>query len=384
MESFKTWIKKSFPWILIILGLLALLLSYKTEGDLARFLTISGTAILSGGVFSVTLKSFQFVGLFKEEITNVLKSDTYKSELISAITSDDYKALIKEQILDSISNQDYTDILCEQINNAVSTERFRKSIKKDLSKIVTEHSFISSLSRDSKTKLWKQIAMEIHKDSFPNLYEKLHEKILNDYFPNDKQYYYEDFRLECSAKIANKQKKIVETIEKTYLTIIPRSTGNPIDLPFSFKTFLEKDDVPTQIEITKLICDGDDIMAKCNPDEKVIEKNDKLHTNYKYTIHLENKDKYILSRTVRKRFCIDSDPYSRYDPSTFIQKSSVFVEIKTEGLKVVFVESGTTKSFKDRNIDRKVDLGSVGKNIEKRSDELLFPGQGYVLHYQFD
>lgn len=322
MTTVKKILIDSLPWILVGVGLAFIIIGFIFEDSIKvyKFLTTTGSAILSSGVFAVILKTFQFVGVFKDE----------------------------------------------------------------LSKVITGNEYINRLSTESKTKLWKELAKSIHKDSFPKLSDDLHEKILNNYFPTDKQYYYRKYVMKCEAKLIDKENKIVETTESTYLTIVPKSKDELIEIPFVFRTTIDENDEKTTVDLIKLERDEEDISGQCRS-EPVIEKNNgKVCIIYKYDVQLHGKEEYSLIREVKKKFCINADPYSRFDPTTFIQDSSVHVKILDPGLSVVFVESGTIKHFDDRYKDKKVDLGCLDKEIDKTSDEILFPGQGYVLHYQFN
>lgn len=70
----RNWIFQRLTWILIILSLIAFLLSASTLfiDKVNDLLEKAGLTMLSSGIFTAILKSLQFTGIFKEEITKVM------------------------------------------------------------------------------------------------------------------------------------------------------------------------------------------------------------------------------------------------------------------------------------------------------------------------
>lgn len=65
---------KNMAWIFIILGLLIIMLStcdYFTD-SIQELINKIGFTMLTSGVFAAIMKSFQFIGIFKQEIENVI------------------------------------------------------------------------------------------------------------------------------------------------------------------------------------------------------------------------------------------------------------------------------------------------------------------------
>jgi hypothetical protein len=65
---------KNISWIFITLGLLLIMLALwnKLDDDFAQVISKIGFTILTSGVFAAIMKSFQFIGIFKQEIENVI------------------------------------------------------------------------------------------------------------------------------------------------------------------------------------------------------------------------------------------------------------------------------------------------------------------------
>lgn len=103
-------------WISIIIGLLLLWASTSFFTD-SRYVGISekmGLTVLSSGVFAVILKSFQFTGLFREEIEKVILSSKFLEkrndlpELWKLISSQIYKQKFPE------INEDLQSIILDE------------------------------------------------------------------------------------------------------------------------------------------------------------------------------------------------------------------------------------------------------------------------------
>ena len=79
-----SFVKKTFPsalpWILLCFGILSLVLGTFVEFNNERwekFLTTFGSSILASGIFALILKSIQFLGVFKEELIDIIYETKY-------------------------------------------------------------------------------------------------------------------------------------------------------------------------------------------------------------------------------------------------------------------------------------------------------------------
>ena len=72
-KGIRTWIYKNLFWLLIIFSILILWISSGiTNQWWNNILEKTGIAILSSGVFASVLKSIQFTGIFKDELSKVM------------------------------------------------------------------------------------------------------------------------------------------------------------------------------------------------------------------------------------------------------------------------------------------------------------------------
>lgn len=84
-ESLWMKVKPHFLWLVVLLGVACIIVSYSWSGDAFGFLRDAlrhiGSTMLAGGVFASMLKSFQFSGLFKEELEKLFSSKDFSRHL---------------------------------------------------------------------------------------------------------------------------------------------------------------------------------------------------------------------------------------------------------------------------------------------------------------
>ncbi|MEJ0057074.1 MAG: hypothetical protein WDN75_16310 [Bacteroidota bacterium] len=129
---------EKLPWIFIILGVTALLIGYDKQGDqsateslnnLPQALKTIGTTILGAGIFTAILKSFQFTGIFKKAVAQVIYSSEY------------------------LAKQD----------------------------------------RNYLEDTWKQVSQALFTSKFPKIKDDIESAVINTYLPRDHNYYYQSF-----------------------------------------------------------------------------------------------------------------------------------------------------------------------------------------------
>ena len=84
-ESLWMKLKPHFLWLVVLLGVACSVVSYSWSGEELAFLRDAlrhiGSTMLAGGVFASMLKSFQFSGLFKEELEKLFSSKDFSQHL---------------------------------------------------------------------------------------------------------------------------------------------------------------------------------------------------------------------------------------------------------------------------------------------------------------
>ncbi|MCZ8368179.1 hypothetical protein [Flavobacterium sp.] len=79
LKNSRAWIFKNLTWILIVLSLLCFIISLNDifSPRVNSILDKAGLGMLTSGIFTAILKSLQFTGIFKEEITKVMTSTSF-------------------------------------------------------------------------------------------------------------------------------------------------------------------------------------------------------------------------------------------------------------------------------------------------------------------
>jgi hypothetical protein len=80
MEKFKKYLYQNLHWILIVISLILISLGYflnDKENLIDDILRNVGYSIIGTGVFASILKSIQFVGIFKDELSKVVTGDEF-------------------------------------------------------------------------------------------------------------------------------------------------------------------------------------------------------------------------------------------------------------------------------------------------------------------
>lgn len=176
-------------WISIIVGLLLLWASTSFFTD-PRFVGISekmGLTILSSGVFAVILKSFQFTGLFREEIEKVILSSKFLEkrndlpELWKLISSQIYKQKFPEinEDLQSIILDEYFPVSHKvYYENMIFTINIDEITADNVIKF-TQTVYIKGKKQDNSNidKLKKCVKVELSQNPVNYKFEKLRYRI---------------------------------------------------------------------------------------------------------------------------------------------------------------------------------------------------------------
>jgi hypothetical protein len=76
--SFLTFLKNYIHWVLLILGLIALTLgfvAFPSYPNMQSFLKTIGSTVLASGVFATLLKTYQYLGIFRDALREVIEYD---------------------------------------------------------------------------------------------------------------------------------------------------------------------------------------------------------------------------------------------------------------------------------------------------------------------
>lgn len=79
LEKARNWIFKNLTWILLVLSLISFIISSNQlfSNEVNSIIEKAGLSMLTSGIFTAVLKSLQFTGIFKEEITKVMTGTAF-------------------------------------------------------------------------------------------------------------------------------------------------------------------------------------------------------------------------------------------------------------------------------------------------------------------
>lgn len=311
-EVLKNWLKSnlylvflSYSSVFIIFYLFYyfnndLKTALKNYIDIIEFFKTLCIFSFTAGVFTVTLKYFQYLKVFESEFNRIIDSPKFENKL--------------EKIVSSITFSE--DFLSKQ---------------NDLSNI------------------WKRVTLIKYKKEFPELYDKIEKNIKNELFENNSlNKYYKNVQISYEFELGD-DNKTINVKEFTSLTII-RNTTEKFNWDF-FVSFARNidDEVKTETKIldenfTKV--DGQNIdLKKCVITNQVDYEN---FTKKKFAYPLENKKEYHIERCFKFTQIIDDDRIVSFSSSNVVDDLTVRIKI-CDNLQIVFEPVGNNH-FNKENI----------------------------------
>lgn len=212
------------------------------------------------GIFSVSLKYFAFLGVFKREFSKAINSDDFENKL-----------------------------------------------EKQLKQITFSEDFL--LKQSNLTEIWESVTLCRYKQIFPNLASKLKKKISNELFSDDNiSHYYKNFQL--SYDISLFDDKYIKIIEKSSFTLVRPDKGK---FKWDFSVYYKQsdDNIESKLffkinNLADVKYDDKDIVLENfsnNFFKKTITK--ELHDRLEY--HIERKIELIQDINIDKEFAFASD-----------------------------------------------------------------------------
>lgn len=214
----------------------------------------------TAGIFTVSLKYLQFLGVFEKEFNKVIASDA-----------------------------------------------FDRKLEKQLKQITFSEEFL--IEQSNLPELWETVTLCKYKQQFPELYPKLKKKVDNELFMSDNiSYYYKNFQINYEIKLLDDN--YVEVMERASLTIV-RPNKDEFNWDFGV-TFDDSEDENIKYDLSfviknvnGIIFEKSDIKERCKPGliNKYVTK--KLKGQLEY--HIERNIKLVQDLRVDRQFSFGSD-----------------------------------------------------------------------------
>jgi hypothetical protein len=326
IESFQ----KSLPWLSFFGGIILVSIGLNLpslEGEPIHsfwkaFCNTVGITILSSGIFSVILKTIQFSGVFKEEVSKFFKDEEAKN-------------LFKAEL---------TGVIQEEISEIIFNPKFLK-LRNDLAQY------------------WVLLTKELTQNKFPEISDLLLEDIKNNYLPLESGFYFKKANHTITLKLLDKEKGIIEYNKNTRFTIVAHDETTVITYPFSttFKIAAESIFNQPKLKINDKIIDYTIIKEYEEDDERICE----------YEAMLVGHKEYTISKDDVRSFQVNTDPLQYYKTTKILKDLNITIVIIGD-IKVEFESLGTLKEIKT--------VLKSENTIQYEYKGILYPEQGYLLH----
>lgn len=342
-------LKKLGSWLLnysliwaLVLGAVCFLLSFwNFWPDSPKHFSSLASIIISGGFFAVMLKSIQFLGLFREEMTNIFKSEPFLA------------------------------IFRGEITTTLKSDQFLKVFRDEMPKIM--YAPESLKKRNDIEEIWRNVSKALYQSKFPQISEAIENLILDTYLPIKENFYYDQLMQSVAYEIHDSHEQFVVVTEDLRYVVIPINSSDEVELPY--ETEIVKDPADTDVTSYELLgvwINDVDKTSEISPDVSKDQAGGKKLVVTFSLPKLQGEKMYQVRIKHRKVCSLDFDDTKSFTSRRFINTLDLSVIYPKHKLDVEFFSTGTPTDFKSLAGD---DLGHIRKKLEG----LIFPNQGYRL-----
>jgi hypothetical protein len=328
----KTWIDRFLPALFIIIGIILLVFPVILirfgiihDGDIPNIVKKIGEVILTSGVFAAVVKSYQFTSIFTEQLKRIIYIPSFADK-------------VREM----------------GIQNA-----------------------------------WKELAAGAYRTKMPviarAMEESLHERI-----PLEKTYYYQNLVSKYYVYWADDKK--THFIIKGYTEINVIMAADYEVFPYRMELkFLSEADNSWSIEsldINKIefLKNSQPVGPKPahEPQLKPIPQASKTKLVYEIDPPLRGENLYRVERVAKSVSSLLDDPFFIFEAANYCSSVDIKIYVMPRDIKVHFREMGLSDGFKPYTPLPPEGEGSVPphSSFGWRYNNLLYPGQGYILMFQ--
>ncbi len=294
-----------------------------------KLFELLATATITGGVFETIVKSFQYSGLFKEELQGIFSSSQYKC---------DQTELLAEAASEIVSKTIYNSAFLEQ--------------RKDIEEV------------------WRQVTEVLYKSRFKDISQRIANKVLQEYFPVGDNFYYDEFEENVEITFCDSEKIFIQSREKVSLTIKPIDETQKVKWGYRTDVLKRPDDTRSKVELLKLEINQKDRMTDCQPPHA--SKNGKS-LSLEFAFELEGAKEYKVVMEMKRIYDPAVDTVRDFVAARFVNSPELHVKFPEE-LSLTFQPVGTRK-------DAYKDLSTFQNVIWNVYQDLIFPNQGYRIMF---
>lgn len=352
------FIARTIPIWMTLVGIICVVIGglkfFNIRDDYAKVLEAIGSAILAGGVFGVLLKSFQYSGVFKEELNDVIYGSRHPEKQNNLVE------IFKHELQSIISGIEDP----EERKNVINV------LREVLQDFVFDNKFLAN--RKDLRELWKRVSIAAYSSSFPDISDKIADRLDDEYFPIKDNFYYSKFEENISIEFIDDEKKYVKAKETIKLKIKPIDCLQPIDWKFGVEIDKDPSDEMTAYELEMLTINKKPI--PCRPQLAESPNHKKLIVTLELNLH-EGLNEYEVELKHNKTYELDLNQERGVTSGRFINAPELHVYYPARELAAEFVPIGTRE-------EGYVDHANFEKVIWNVYEGLIFPNQGYRLLFR--
>jgi hypothetical protein len=376
----KGFVRTLIVWWFVLGVICAVLFSIQPgwlgQEPFPRLLELLATVFIAGGVFETIVKSFQFSGLFRDELKDFFAEAEFKEAqklLISDVIHDQANLQAQESMIARLLNgkefrESQKKIVSEVVTDPVFQQNLETKVSEIVSKTIYKPAFLEH--RKDIEDVWRQVTEVLYKSRFKDISQRIANKVLQEYFPVGDNFYYDEFRENVEITFCDPEKVFIQSKETISLTIRPIDETQKVKWGYRTDVLKRSDDTRSTVELIKLEINQADRRAECNPPEA---SKDGKCLSLEFAFDLEGAKEYKVVMEMKRVYNPAVDAVRDFVAGRFVNSPELRVKFPEE-LSLTFQPVGTRKdAYKDMSAFRNV--------IWNVYEDLIFPNQGYRIMF---
>lgn len=345
----------ALPEIAMLIGLGPFSSYFKYPEKIVSVLFSCSIAMFTGVLFSAVTKSDYFMKIYKDNLKEIIKN----------WRKDDIKD--KKYILDSIKKE-----TIDEVENIFS---------KKIEAIYTEKDslFFKNLSTERQVQIWNNVSDAILINGFPKINNKIKDHIFKTYFPKNNTFYYSDYHITLDYRIIDIGKKIISIRDERYYTLIPSEDSRQLN--HEICNSVETDQLIKYdwnlININGTCYDIgthtiDNGILKIGIDNNiVIDGKNVTRSYYNLNKPVDKKENIQIHAIITREYKLSHETsILKISFKKFVDNMHVQIKYDTK-LNMEFSKTGLLGEFVNR--------GETSGLINKEFNDIVFPGQGFII-----
>lgn len=344
--------------------------------SIRKLFEILATATITGGVFETIIKSFQYSGLFKEELQGIFASDKYKLDqmaLLGEVVNSEPERKAQEAMFSSaLKSPEFLNNQRRIVSEVVTDPTFLKTQEEKISEIVANTVLKPAFLEQRKDieEIWKQVTEILYKTRFRDISERIAKKVLDEYFPVGDNFYYDEFREDVEITFCDSAKVFIQSKEKISFAIKPIDETQKVKWGYATSVLKVPIDTTSAVELLKLEVNGVDRKGECRAANPSM---DAKCLSLQFDVELAGARKYEVVMEMIRVYDPAVDNVRVFVSSRFVNNPELRIKFPEE-LNLKFQTVGTrADAYKDKS--------NFANLIWNVYEDLIFPNQGYRITF---